>query len=52
MAKRVHPEIETDGVTRKLRSDGQDELIFRILVENGINLHTKVIPRSLFKNDR
>jgi hypothetical protein len=41
--------IEADGVTRRLRSDGNDERIFRILVENGINLHAEVIPRSRFK---
>lgn len=41
--------IEADGVTRRLRSDGNNERIFRILVENGINLHAEVIPRSRFK---
>jgi hypothetical protein len=41
--------IEADGVTRRLQSDGQDEHIYRILVENGINLHAEVIPRSRFK---
>jgi uncharacterized protein len=41
--------IEADGVTRRLPSDGQDERIFRILVENGINIHAEVIPRSRFK---
>jgi hypothetical protein len=41
--------IEADGVTRRLRSDGNDERIFRILVENGINIHAEVIPRSRFK---
>ncbi len=41
--------IETDGVSRRLRSDGNDERIFRILVEEGINLHAEVIPRSRFK---
>jgi hypothetical protein len=41
--------IEADGVTRRLRSDGNDERIFRILVEEGINLHAEVIPRSRFK---
>ena len=30
-------------------SDGTDERIFRILVENGINIHAEVIPRSRFK---
>jgi hypothetical protein len=41
--------IEADGVTRRLPSDGQDERIFRILVENGINIHAEVIPRARFK---
>jgi len=41
--------IEADGVTRRLPSDGTDERVFRILVENGINLHAEVIPRSRFK---
>lgn len=41
--------IEADGVSRRLPSDGQDERIFRILVENGINIHAEVIPRSRFK---
>ena len=30
-------------------SDGKDERVFRILVENGINIHAEVIPRSRFK---
>lgn len=41
--------IESDGVTRRLRSDGNDERIYRIFVENGINIHAEVIPRSRFK---
>jgi hypothetical protein len=41
--------IEADGVTRRVPSDGTDERIFRILVENGINIHAEVIPRSRFK---
>src|SRR5262245_20453649 len=41
--------IEADGVSRRLPSDGKDERIFRILVENGINIHAEVIPRSRFK---
>jgi hypothetical protein len=41
--------IEADGVSRRLPSDGDDERIFRILVENGINIHAEVIPRSRFK---
>jgi hypothetical protein len=41
--------IEADGVTRRLSSDGNDERIFRILVENGINVHAELIPRARFK---
>lgn len=41
--------IEADGVSRRVRSDGNDERIFRILVEDGINIHAEVIPRSRFK---
>jgi len=41
--------IEADGVSRRLPSDGKDERLFRILVENGINIHAEVIPRSRFK---
>ena len=41
--------IEADGVSRRLRSDGNDERTFRILVENGINVHAEVIPRSRFR---
>ncbi len=41
--------IESDGVSRRLRSDGKDERIFRILVEEGINLHAELIPRTRFK---
>jgi uncharacterized protein len=41
--------IEADGVSRRLPSDGEDERIFRILVENGINVHAEVIPRARFK---
>src|SRR5262245_37160277 len=41
--------IEADGVSRRLPSDGSDERVFRILVENGINIHAEVIPRSRFK---
>jgi uncharacterized protein len=41
--------IEADGVSRRLPSDGKDERIFRTLVENGINIHAEVIPRSRFK---
>jgi hypothetical protein len=41
--------IEADGVSRRLRSDGANERIYRILVEDGINIHAEVIPRSRFK---
>ena len=41
--------IEADGVGRRLLSDGNDERVFRILVENGINIHAEVIPRARFK---
>src|SRR5580765_1250884 len=41
--------IEADGVSRRLLSDGKDERVFRILVENGINIHAELIPRSRFK---
>lgn len=41
--------IEADGVSRRLPSDGEDERIFRILVENGINMYAEVIPRTRFK---
>jgi uncharacterized protein len=41
--------IEADGVSRRLPSDGSDERVFRILVEDGINIHAEVIPRSRFK---
>jgi hypothetical protein len=41
--------IEADGVSRRLPSDGEGERIFRILVEDGINIHAEVIPRSRFK---
>jgi hypothetical protein len=41
--------IEADGVSRRLPSDGEDERVFRILVENGINIHAELIPRSRFK---
>ena len=41
--------IEADGVSRRLPSDGNDERVFRSLVENGINIHAEVIPRARFK---
>lgn len=41
--------IEADGVTRRLRSDGKDERIWRVLAEDDINIWAEVIPRSRFK---
>jgi hypothetical protein len=41
--------IEADGVSRRMRSDGNEERIYRTLVEDGINIHAQVIPRSRFK---
>jgi len=41
--------IEADGVSRRLLSDANDERVFRILVENSINIHAELIPRSRFK---
>jgi len=41
--------IEADGVSKRLNSDGKSERIFRTFVEDGINLHAEVIPRSRFK---
>src|SRR5215813_8857646 len=41
--------IEKDGVTKRLRADGEEPRIFRTLVEEGVNLHVELIPRSHFK---
>ena len=41
--------IEADGVSRRLKSDGKDERIFRTFVEDGINIHAEIIPRTRFK---
>lgn len=41
--------IEADGVSKRLKSDGNDERIFRILVEAGVNVHAEMIPRSRFR---
>jgi uncharacterized protein len=41
--------IEKDGVTKRLRADGEDPRVFRTLVEEGVNLHVELIPRSQFK---
>src|SRR5438445_13530915 len=41
--------IEKDGVTKRLRADGEDPRIFRSLVEEGVNLHVELIPWTRFK---
>ena len=41
--------IEKDGVTKRLRADGDDPRTFRTLVEEGMNLHVELIPRARFK---
>ncbi len=41
--------IEKDGVTKRLRADGEDPRVFRTLVEAGVNLHVELIPRTGFK---
>jgi hypothetical protein len=41
--------IEKDGVTKRLRADGEDPRVYRTLVEEGVNLHVELIPRSRFK---
>ena len=41
--------IEKDGVTKRLRTDGEELRIFRTLVEEGVNLHVELIPRTRFK---
>ncbi len=41
--------IEKDGVTKRLRADGEDPRIFRTLAEEGVNLHVEIIPRARFK---
>lgn len=41
--------IEKDGVTKRLRADGEDPRVFRTLVEEGVNLHAELIPRTKFK---
>ena len=41
--------IEADGVTKRLKSDGEDESIDRIFVEEDINIHAEIIPRSRFR---
>lgn len=41
--------VEKDGVTKRLRADGEEPRIFRTLVEEGVNLHVELIARSRFK---
>ncbi|MDA7633733.1 hypothetical protein N8766_06475 [bacterium] len=41
--------IERDGVTKRLQSDGKEERLFRTLVQEGINIHAELIPRSRFR---
>lgn len=41
--------IEVDGVSRRLRSDGNNERIWRTFCEEGVNLNAEIIPRSRFK---
>ena len=41
--------IEADGVSKRLRSDGESERLFRSFAEDGINIHAEVIPRSRFR---
>lgn len=41
--------IEKDGVTKRLRADGEDPRVFRTLVDEGVNLHVELIPRGRFK---
>lgn len=41
--------IEIDGVTKRLKADGNDEDVHRTLCEEGINLHCHLIPRSRFR---
>ena len=41
--------IEIDGVTKRLKSDGDDNDIHRTLCEEGINIHVQLIPRTRFR---
>ena len=41
--------IEVDGVTKRLKADGEDKDVFRTLCEEGINIHAHLIPRSRFR---
>ena len=41
--------IEADGVTRRMKFDGNNEDICRVLVENGVNIYAELFPRTRFK---
>lgn len=41
--------IEKDGVSKRLRADGEELRIHRTLVEEGVNIHVELIPRARFK---
>ena len=41
--------IEVDGVTKRLKADGEEADVYRWLCEEGINLHAHLIPRSRFR---
>ena len=41
--------IEADGVTRRRKSDGGDERIFRTFMEEGVRIEAELIPRTRFK---
>jgi hypothetical protein len=42
--------IENDGITKRLRADGEDPRIFRTLVEEGVNLHVELIPHIYWED--
>ena len=41
--------IEADGVTLRKKSDGEEPRIWRVLVEQDVNIWAEIIPRSRFK---
>lgn len=41
--------IEIDGVTKRLKADGEDTDVHRWLCEEGINFHVQLIPRTRFR---
>ena len=41
--------VEADGVSRRQKSDGEEHRIWRILVEQDVNLWAELIPRARFK---